>query len=544
MTVESGGWQSGPASPASPSGPVGGQPSTFGELLERAAAQRPAEVALIDDERRWTWLELREAVADLAAGLVEAGLRPDDRLAIQAPTTAEFVVVYLAALRAGLVIVPVNPGYTLPELDHILADSGARMLVTSSVAAVATADELYQRHQQLSQIVVAARSGADGLPTVTELLASGRTAAGGPPQGLDRTGEQLAVLLYTSGTSGVPKGAMLPVRALLANLAQVAELRPSPISARDRIYLPLPLFHVFGLNAGLGLALYFGASVVLVAKFDPAANLEQLRAEQATVVIGAPVEFAMWAGQPNLADGFAGVRFALSGSAPLSAELVARYAAVGVPLFEGYGLTEAAPVISLNLTPTGPDSWAEPKAGSVGRPLPGVEVRLVDSDGEAVEVGDLGLLEVRGANLFLGYWPDAADGPDSEGWFSTGDLAVADDDGDYYLVGRRSDLVLVNGFNVYPAEVEAVFSKLPGVAEIAVLGVTESETSDSIVAYVVPAPGAVLDPEELLGQAGRSLARFKLPKQIIEVTELPHTATGKVMKWRLRAAAGQPASRS
>jgi long-chain acyl-CoA synthetase len=201
-------------------------------------------------------------------------------------------------------------------------------------------------------------------------------------------------------------------------------------------------------------------------------------------------------------------------------------------------------VISLNLTPTGPDSWAEPKAGSVGRPLPGVEVRLVDSDGEAVEVGDLGLLEVRGANLFLGYWPDAADGPDPDGWFSTGDLAVADDDGDLYLVGRRSDLVLVNGFNVYPAEVEAVFSKLPGVAEIAVLGVTESETSESIVAYVVPAPGAVLDPEELLGQAGRSLARFKLPKQIIEVTELPHTATGKVMKWRLRAAAGQPASRS
>lgn len=538
MTVESGRWQSGGSSQ------VGGPPSTFGELLERAAARRPDEVALIDSERRVTWVELRQAVADLAAGLVEAGMRPDDRLAVQAPTTAEFVVVYLAALQAGLVIVPVNPGYTLAELDHILADSGARMLVTSSVAAVAAADELYQRHRQLSQIVVAARSGADGLPTVTELLAGGRIAPAGPPQGLDRTGEQLAVLLYTSGTSGVPKGAMLPVRALLANLAQVAQLRPSPVSERDRIYLPLPLFHVFGLNAGLGLALYFGASVVLASKFDAAANLEQLRAEQATVVIGAPVEFAMWAGQPDLAEGFTAVRFALSGSAPLSAELVARYAAVGVPLFEGYGLTEAAPVISLNLIPTGPDSWAAPKAGSVGRPLPGVEVRLVDSDGEAVEVGDLGLLEVRGANLFLGYWPDAADGPGEDGWFSTGDLAVTDDDGDYYLVGRRSDLVLVNGFNVYPAEVEAVFSKLPGVAEIAVLGVSESETSESIVAYVVPAPGAVLDPEELLDQAGRSLARFKLPKQIIEVTELPHTATGKVMKWRLRAASGEPAGRS
>jgi long-chain acyl-CoA synthetase len=282
---------------------------------------------------------------------------------------------------------------------------------------------------------------------------------------------------------------------------------------------------------------------VLTAKFDAAASLRDLREEQITVVVGAPLEFAMWAGQPNLADSFAGVRFALSGSAPLSAELVARFEAVGVPLFEGYGLTEAAPVITLNLTPTGPDSWAAPKPGSVGRPLPGVEVRLVDSDGEEVEVGDLGFLEVRGENLFLGYWPDASGGPADDGWFATGDLAVADDDGDYYLVGRRSDLVLVNGFNVYPAEVEAVFGKLAGVAEIAVLGVAESESSESIVAYVVPEPGTVLDPDQLLAEAGRSLARFKLPKQIIEVAELPHTATGKVMKWQLRAAAGQPVRR-
>jgi len=515
-----------------------GAPATFAELLDRAVADRPDEVALIDVENRWSWSRLRQAVADLAAGLAHAGLQPGDRLALQAPTTVEFVTVYLAALQAGLVVVPVNPGYTLPELEHILTDSGARMLVTSSVTAVAAADQLYQAHPQLSQIVVAARSGADGLPTVAELLATGRAAPEGPPQGLDRTGEQLAVLLYTSGTSGHPKGAMLSVRALLANLAQVGELRPAPVSPQDRIYLPLPLFHAFGLNAGLGLALYFGASVVLAAKFDAAASLRQLRDEQVSVVIGAPLEFAMWAGQSELADGFAGVRFALSGSAPLSAELVARYSAVGVPLFEGYGLTEAAPVISLNLTPSGPDSWAEPKAGSVGRPLPGIEVRLVDSDGEPVEVGDLGMLEVRGDNLFLGYWPDAADGPDPDGWFATGDLAVVDDDGDYYLVGRRSDLVLVNGFNVYPAEVEAVFRKLPGVAEVAVLGVSESETTESIVAYVVLRPGAVLDPEDLLDQAARSLARFKLPKQIIEVTELPHTATGKVMKWRLRTAAG------
>ncbi|HET6209772.1 MAG TPA: AMP-binding protein, partial [Jatrophihabitans sp.] len=355
-------------------------------------------------------------------------------------------------------------------------------------------------------------------------------------------GERLAVLLYTSGTSGRPKGAMLPVRALLANLAQLARLEPPPLTPEDRILLPLPLFHIFGLNAGLGMALYFGATVVLTGRFDPAESLRTIADEQVSVVVGAPLEFAQWAGQPGAAQAFAGVRYALSGSAPLTAELVSTYAGFGVDLFEGYGLTEAAPVVAVNLVPAEAGAgWAEPKPGSVGRPLPGLEVRLLDSDGEEVEPGDLGTLVVRGPNLFTGYWPDGSGGPDPDGWFATGDLAVADDDGDLYLVGRRGDLVLVNGFNVYPAEVEAVFGKLPGVREVAVLGVPSAEAgSDLVVAYVVAEPGAVLDPEALIEQASSSLARFKLPRQLIEVDTLPHTATGKVMKWRLRTAADGP----
>jgi long-chain acyl-CoA synthetase len=264
--------------------------------------------------------------------------------------------------------------------------------------------------------------------------------------------------------------------------------------------------------------------------------------ERATVVVGAPLEFAVWANTDGFAQAFDGVRLALSGSAPLPPELVSEYARIGIALFEGYGLTEAAPVIALNLVPAAEQAsgWIEPKPGSIGRPLPGVEVRLLDSDGEIVEGGDLGTLEVRGDNLFSGYWPDAADGPrssgraDEDGWFTTGDLAVADDDGDLYLVGRRSDLILVNGFNVYPAEVEAVLSKLPGVGEVAVLGEPDANNSEAVIAYVVAATGATLDPDVLVEQASRSLARFKLPKRIIEVVALPHTATGKVMKWRLR----------
>ncbi|MEO6701226.1 MAG: AMP-binding protein, partial [Jatrophihabitantaceae bacterium] len=408
---------------------------SFSQLVRRAAELRPDQAAVIEGGTRWSWGQLADAVARVAAALVQLGLRRDDRIAIQAPTSAQYVALYLGALQADLVVVPVNPAYTLPELEYIVQDSQARVLITSSVAAIEAASELRQRHPGLAHIVLAARTGGGELPTVDELIEGAGEQRHDQP---GRTGDDLAVLLYTSGTSGRPKGAMLPVRALLANLAQLAQLSPPPLSPDDRILLPLPLFHIFGLNAGLGMALYFGATVVLTGRFDATETLQAIRDERVTVVVGAPLEFALWAGRPEAAESFRGVRYALSGSAPLSAELVSAYAEFGVSLFEGYGLTEAAPVVTVNLVPAeAGNGWAEPKPGSVGRPLPGVQVRLVDTDDEEVEVGDLGVLEVRGPNLFLGYWPDGAGGPDADGWFETGDLAVADDDGDLYLVGRR-----------------------------------------------------------------------------------------------------------
>jgi long-chain acyl-CoA synthetase len=508
-------------------------PTSLGDLVRRAASARPDGLAVVDDDVRLTWSALETNVSALAAALAGYGLQPGERIAIQAPTSVDFLTVYLAALQAGLVVVPVNPAYTVPELSHIIADSGARVLVTSSVVAVAAAAQLRGEHPALERIVVAARSGADELSTVAELLDFGRQQ---PPVRRDRTGEDLAVLLYTSGTSGRPKAAMLPMRALMSNLDQVGALSPAPLSEADRLFLPLPLFHIFGLNAGLGMALYFGATVVLASRFAAAASLQTMIREGVTVVIGAPLEFAVWANEEAFGAAFGGVRLALSGSAPLPPDLVARYDGIGVALFEGYGLTEAAPVVTLGtlgLDPSGESGWAMPKPGSIGRPLPGVEVRLVDSEDEVVEPGELGVIEVRGANLFVGYWPDGADGPNAEGWFSTGDLAVADDDGDLYIVGRRSDLVLVHGFNVYPAEVEAVLSRLNGIREVAVVGELDDNEGEVVVAYVVPEPGWRLDTDEVIAGASKSLARFKLPKRIVEVEALPRTATGKVQKWRL-----------
>ena len=488
------------------------EPAGVSDLVRRAALEHPDRIALVDGAIRLTWAELdRQATA--AALALGTGLAPGDRVALQLGTGTEFVVMYLGASRAGLVVVPVNPSYTLPELSHVLTDSAASLLVTSSVDAVDAA---------VPEVVVASAPAAPGHRTVADLLAG---APDGDDPRRDRTEDEIAVLLYTSGTSGRPRGAMLSARALVANLEQAAAVEPPMVTADDVVFMPLPLFHVFGLNAGLGIALYAGATTVLADRFDADETLATIAAEKVSVVVGAPGMYVQWLGRPGLADAFAGVRYALSGSAPLPAELVVQYAALGITLYEGYGLTEAAPGVTLNTAG---------KGGSIGRALPGVEIELRDQDGEPVdEDDDPGQLFVRGPNLFSGYWPDGADGPDDDGWFGTGDIAVRDDDGDLQLVGRSSELVLVNGFNVYPAEVEAVLGAYPGVAEVAVMGVEDAETGEAVVAYVVPAAGAHIDVDDLLSVAARSLARFKLPRHVEVVDALPHTATGKVMKWQL-----------
>jgi len=232
---------------------------------------------------------------------------------------------------------------------------------------------------------------------------------------------------------------------------------------------------------------------------------------------------------------FSGVRIAISGSATLTPAVVEGYAALGVSLRNGYGLTEAAPVVAI----TGPGDL--PSAGSVGRPIPGVEVELRDADGSVSEPGDPGRVFVRGPNLFSGYWPDGSGRADADGWFGTGDLAVLDDSGALCLVGRSAELVVVNGFNVYPAEVESVLAAEPGVAEVAVIGVPDERAGEAVQAYVVPVAGAELRPEELLDAASRSLARFKLPATITVVDALPHTVTGKITKWMLAARAAEGA---
>jgi long-chain acyl-CoA synthetase len=487
---------------------------SLAELVRSSAAEHPDKPALIHRDSTVTWGELDALVDRAAAGLHARVPGRGDRVGILLPNSVEFVVVYFGILRAGLVAVPLNTAYTPPELDHQILDAATSLVVTDADHAGlldAVPDD---------QVVVvggAQRSWDD-------LLAAGEAGDVGdaPAEG------DLALLLYTSGTTGQPRGAMLTHRALLANLEQLGRIEPAVVSGDDIVLLVLPLFHVYGLNAGLGQVAWAGATAVLAERFDPVETLALVHDQHVSNIVGAPPMFVAWSMLPDLEESLASVRLAVSGAAPLPPAVLSHVLeSTGHHIFEGYGLTETAPVLTSTLC----SEVAKP--GSVGRPIPGIEIKILDDDGDEVDEDDPGEIVVRGRNLFSGYWPDGEGGPDTDGWFRTGDIAYADPDGDLFLVDRTKELILVSGFNVYPREVEQVLEAHPDVHEVAVIGVAHPYTGETVKALVIPRKGTSPSAEELIEYAARRLARFKCPTSIELVTELPHSLSGKVAKGRL-----------
>ena len=493
--------------------------ANLADLVRAAAAERGEHVALVAGGRSLTWHQVDVAVDTAAAGLRGMGLAPGDRVALLLGNIPEFVFAYFGALRAGLVAVPANTGSTAVELTWLVADSGAAAVIFDRSGAAAARELPDPEGGRLLRVVV-------GAP------APGEVAFGsfsGTPHEHVTDPEDLAMLLYTSGTSGRPKGAMLTHRALLASIEQVHALPTPAVTPDDIVLVVLPLFHVYALNGTLGAVARCAATAVLLDRFDPVGTLEVVRREGVTNIPGAPPMFVAWSETPGLAEAFAGVRLLMTGAAPMPAAVLEQIrTTTGLPVFEGYGLTEAAPGVTSTLV------GGVAKPGSVGRPLPGVELRLVDDEGELAEEGDPGEICVRGPNLFSGYWPDGSSGPDEEGWYATGDVAYEDDDGDLVLVDRRKELIIVSGFNVYPREVEDAIVSHPDITEAAVVGVPHPYTGEAVKAYVVARPGSHVAPSDVTAQVGTRLARFKWPTIIELVDELPHSATGKVAKGRLR----------
>lgn len=512
------------------------------DLVATAARRDPEHPAVVETTTGVvrSWGQVEAAVDAEAHRLTTAGVVAGDRVAMRLTSSAAYCVAMFGAVRAGAVLVPLGPDSAGRELDVVLDHSGARVLVADP--GDDTAAEAAQR------------------AGIRRLDPPETTARGEPFAPVGR-GEDLAVLGYTSSTSGGPRGAMLPHRALLSNLAQCAALRPPPVTPADRVLLALPLFHVYGLGPGLLQATHAAATVVLADRFDAEQSLRAVAEHRVTTVVGVPQMYRAWLrlGSAVLRESLVTVRLFTSGAAPLEpAVLIGMREATGLDVYEGYGLTESGPVLTTTLV------GGRGKPRSVGRALPGapehgvagVELRLVDAEGVPLppeggdgggeddwdfELPDTGVVSARGPNVFLGYWPDAMDGPDADGWIRTGDVGFFDADGDLHLVDRANDLIIVSGFNVYPHEVEEVLCEHPGVAEAAAVGVPDEHTGEAVCAVLVPAAGAQLVAKELIEHCARRLARFKVPAAVAVVDELPHTPTGKLARRLLRrdlAAAG------
>lgn len=484
-------------------------------------------VALISRGKPTTYGELRAQTAALRGGLVGLGLEVGDRVGILAANNWYFVVSYLAVVGAGGVAVPLNPLSPAPEVQQELAAIGARIVIAGPAARSLLGQLDRSTLPALESVVVSQGDGnLEGAVPLDDLLSAD------PVPIVDRADTDLAVLIFTSGTAGSPKAAMLTHGNLLANLEQCQAHPGRQQHADDVVFGVLPLFHIFGLNVVLGLTFAAGASVLLVERFDPQSALESIAAHGVTVISGAPTMWAAWAMLPGApADGFATVRLAASGAARLD-PAVARtiHERFGLVLTEGYGLTEAAPVVTSGTGLAAPE-------GSIGVPLPGLHVRLVDADGADSLVGDAGELWVRGPNVFSGYWndPEATRGAlTDDGWLRTGDVAVVDDEGYLFLVDRAKDLIIVSGFNVYPGEVEEVIAAHPAVTQAAVVGVAHPHSGEAVKAYVVVAPGVSVEEDDIIRHCEANLARYKCPAKVMFVDEIPQSATGKVLRSALR----------
>jgi len=478
-------------------------------------------LALISRGRPTTYGVLRQQVASMRGALRAEGVVPGDRVALLCGNSRYFVVSYLAIIGIGAIAVPLNPTSPTPELERELAVVDPKVAVIEPAAESAWAGIDKAKLPSLKLVVTTDGSSISNGKSIDAMLNAS------PVDVVDVRPDTPAVYMFTSGTAGSPKAAVLTHCNLATNIEQVDEVES--ITKSDGV---LPLFHIFGLNVVVGCALSMGACVVLVQRFDPATAAETIVERGVTVVPGVPSMWAAFAQMPELpADAFAGVRMALSGAAKLPEAIADHlHRRFGLKVYEGYGLTEAAPVVTTSVG----DDWIP---GSIGQPLPGINVRLVDEDGDDVLVGDTGEVWVNGLNVFVGYLNDAeatnrALTPD--GWLRTGDIGVVDENGRLFLVDRAKDLIIVSGFNVFPAEVESVISQHPHVKEVAVVGTPHPHTGETVRAYVVTRDAVHLDEDALVDFCRSRLARYKCPTKVLLVDQIPKNVSGKVLRHSLK----------
>nr|WP_206079017.1 malonyl-CoA synthase [Mesorhizobium camelthorni] len=469
--------------------------------------------------RVWTYGDMLDASGRIASVLAGLGVEPGDRVAVQVEKSAEALMVYLACLRAGAVYLPLNIAYTLAELDYFIGDAEPRLVICTPGAEAG-----------ISGI---AKAHGGKLETLDEFgggLLMGKAAlANAEFADVARGADDLAAILYTSGTTGRSKGAMLTHDNLLSNALTLRDYWQ--FTADDRLIHALPIFHTHGLFVATNTILVAGASMLFLPKFDPDQILALM--DRATAMMGVPTFYVRLLQHPGLTrEATAGMRLFISGSAPLLADTHRAFRErTGHAILERYGMTET------NMNTSNPFD-GDRIAGTVGFPLPGVELRVVDPDtGHELPRGATGMIEVKGPNVFKGYWrmPEKTQAEfRDDGFFITGDLGQIDDRGYVSIVGRGKDLVISGGYNIYPKEVEVEIDQLPGVVESAVIGVPHPDFGESVTAIVVRESGAEIDEKAVIAALDGRLARYKQPKRVIFVDELPRNTMGKVQKKVLR----------
>lgn len=466
-----------------------------------------------------TYAELRAAAGRAAAALVALGVEPGDRVAAQIEKSPTGIALYLGTIVAGGVFLPLNTAYTASELDYFIGDAEPRVVVCDPA------------HQREIASLPAARGvavetlDASGHGSLRERMDAAAPLAAAVPRGPD----DLAAILYTSGTTGRSKGAMLTHRNLVSNAQTLAEAwRFTP---DDRLIHALPVYHTHGLFVACNITLVAGSSLIFLPKFDVATILAQM--PQATTMMGVPTFYTRLLDTPDFTRELARhMRLFVSGSAPLLAETHAAWQErTGHAILERYGMTET------NMNCSNPYD-GERRPGTVGFPLPGVELRIVDPEsGAAAPAGEVGMIEVRGPNVCKGYWRNEEKTKaefHADGFFVTGDLGKVDADGYVHIVGRGKDLIITGGFNVYPKEVELLIDEVDGVLESAVVGLPHKDFGEGVAAVVVVRAGASLEERDVARALDGKLAKFKLPKRILFVEELPRNTMGKVQKNLLR----------
>ncbi|MGD2019970.1 MAG: long-chain fatty acid--CoA ligase [Thiohalocapsa sp.] len=493
----------------------------------RETAQRhPERPAVFVDAPIWTFSALDIATDGVAASLAERGITPGERIALYCPNGADFIVAYLGCLKAGAVVVPVNLLLSSREIAFILRDSGASALFFHASLAAPAADALAAAPDVALRVGIGFEDDVPVLDCHLHQLVQPKTA---PVVGSTTADD--ALILYTSGTTGQPKGAVLTHGNLTANavaVAEVLEVKPGV----DRVLVVLPMFHAFAGTVGIVMPLLAGAAVVPVPRFDPQAITQAIGMYHATIFLGVP---SLYAVLMRLSDeevaAWKPVRLAISGGAAMPVALMEAFEQrFGVPVLEGDGPTECGPVTAVN-PPGGPR-----KRASIGPPIPGVEMRICDPEGNTVPDGEYGEVCVRSPAVMRGYWrlPDATAEAFFGDWFRTGDLGWRDADGYFYLVDRIKDLVISNGINVYPRAVEEVLVRHSSVSEVAVVGEPHRTHGEIVVAYVTAAPEQQPDAGELKAWCREHLGSHEVPRRIELVAALPKNAAGKILKRELR----------